>query len=115
MLELLPPGASKGAMLTRLIEDLGLKPAEVMAIGDAENDFEMIQLAGVGVAMGNATQHLKGAADFVTTSNSEDGVAVALEKYIPGLAVPPQPAAEADSATVMVPVIRPAASTETQP
>ena len=113
MLELLPPGASKGAMLARLIEELGLKPAEVMAIGDAENDLEMIQMAGVGVAMGNATQHLKDAADFVTASNREDGVAVALEKYIPGLAPAPAPA-EAENATVMLPVIRPPAQTETK-
>jgi Cof subfamily protein (haloacid dehalogenase superfamily) len=112
MLELLPPGASKGAMLARLLEDLSLKPSEVMAIGDAENDFEMVQLAGVGVAMGNATQHLKDAADFVTTSNREDGVAVALEKYIPGLAPAPQPAAEAENATVMMPLVRPPAPTE---
>lgn len=113
MLELLPPGASKGTMLARLLDDLGLKPAEVMAIGDAENDLEMIQLAGVGVAMGNATQHLKDAADFVTTRNSEDGVAVAMEKYIPGIA-PAAASAESDSATVMVPLVRPATSTETQ-
>lgn len=114
MLELLPPDASKGAMLARLLADLGLKPAEVMAIGDAENDLEMIQLAGIGVAMGNATPHLKDAADFVTASNGEDGVAVALEKYIPGIVPAPAPA-EADNATVMVPLVRPSAPTETQP
>ena len=110
MLELLPPGAGKGTMLARLIDDLGLTRAEVMAIGDAENDLEMIQLAGVGVAMGNATAHLKEAADWVTTSNGEDGVAVALERYIPGLVPAPEQSAEA--ATMMMPAIRPAASME---
>lgn len=113
MLELLPPGASKGAMLARLLHDLGLKPAQAMAIGDAENDFEMIQLAGVGVAMGNATQHLKDTADFVTASNEQDGVAVALEKYIPGVA--PAAPAEPDGATVMMPAIKPAAPAEEKP
>lgn len=113
MVELLPPGASKGAMLARLLNDLNLKPAQVMAIGDAENDIEMVQLAGVGVAMGNAAQHLKDIADFVTEPNTADGVAVALEKYIPALAPAPEPAAE--SATVMMPAIRPAEQTETKP
>ena len=115
MLELLPPGASKGTMLGYLLNKLDIKPAEVMAIGDAENDFEMIQLAGVGVAMGNATQHLKDAADFVTAGNDQDGVAVALEKYIPGLAPAPAVPVEAEGATVMMPAIKPAAPAEDQP
>ena len=116
MLELLPPGASKGAMLGRLLDDLSLKPSEVMAIGDAENDLEMVQMAGIGVAMGNATQHLKDVADFVTASNDQDGVAVALEKYIPGLA-PATLAApvEPEGATVMMPAIKPAAPAEDKP
>jgi Cof subfamily protein (haloacid dehalogenase superfamily) len=110
MLELLPPGASKGAMLARLLADLKIAPAAVLAIGDAENDIEMIQMAGVGVAMANAAAPVKAAANWVTASNSEHGVALALEKYIPGLA--PQPEPEPDGATVVMQAVRPAASTE---
>ncbi len=113
MLELLPPGASKGTMLARLLADLEIPPAQVLAIGDAENDVEMIKLAGVGVAMGNAAAPVKAAANWVTASNSEDGVALALEKYIPSLA--PQPEAEPEGATMVIPVARPAADTETKP
>lgn len=110
MLELLPPGASKGAMLARLLADLQIPPSAVLAIGDAENDIEMIKLAGIGVAMGNAAAPVKEAASWVTASNSEDGVALALEKYLPALA--PEPEAEPDGATVMMPAIQPATSTE---
>jgi hydroxymethylpyrimidine pyrophosphatase-like HAD family hydrolase len=97
-------------MLARLLADLKIAPAEVLAIGDAENDIEMIQMAGVGVAMANAAAPVKSAANWVTASNSEDGVALALEKYIPGLA--PQPEPEPDGATVVMQAVRPAASTE---
>jgi Cof subfamily protein (haloacid dehalogenase superfamily) len=82
MLEILPNGASKGAALKTLIKDLGVPSAAVMAIGDAENDLEMIQLAGMGVAMGNASQPVKDAADVVVASNNDDGVAEAIERYV---------------------------------
>jgi len=82
MLEILPSGASKGAALKTLIKDLGVPSEAVMAIGDAENDIEMIQLAGMGVAMGNANQAVKDAADVAVASNDEDGVAEAIERYV---------------------------------
>lgn len=82
MLEILPSGGSKGAALRQLIHEMKIKPDEVMAIGDAENDVEMIQFAGIGVAMGNGTQHVKESADFITGSNDEDGVAQALERFV---------------------------------
>ncbi len=82
MLEVLPPGASKGAMLRHLLKMLKVDAANVMAVGDAENDIEMIQLAGVGVAMGQAAQDVKDAADYVTASNDADGVAEALERFV---------------------------------
>ena len=56
LLEALPPGSSKGAGLKWLLDDLGLDPAQVMAIGDGDNDIEMLQLVGLGVAMANATR-----------------------------------------------------------
>ncbi len=82
LLEVLPPGASKGDGLRRLLNDMGIDPAEVIAFGDGENDIEMLQLAGIGVAMGNATQHVKDIADYVTASNDDDGVGLAVERFV---------------------------------
>lgn len=82
MLEVLPPGASKGAGLRSVLEDLGVDPAHVMAIGDGENDVEMLRLAGLGVAVGNAMPQAKAAADVVVASNDEDGVAEAVERFV---------------------------------
>ena len=65
-----------------LLEKLSVKPEEIMAIGDGVCDFSMIQLAGLGVAMGNAQDSVKACADIVTTSNDEDGVALAVENNI---------------------------------
>ncbi|HEX2906220.1 MAG TPA: Cof-type HAD-IIB family hydrolase [Phototrophicaceae bacterium] len=81
MMEVLPPGAGKAAMLKLVLKDLMVLPDEVLAIGDAENDVEMIQLAGVGVAVGNAGQHVKAVANYVAPSNDEDGVAEAIERF----------------------------------
>jgi Cof subfamily protein (haloacid dehalogenase superfamily) len=81
MLEVLPPGASKGSALKTLLKEMDVKPEEVLAIGDAENDIEMIQLAGIGVAVGNAHEKLKAVADYVVASNDEDGVAEAVERF----------------------------------
>ena len=52
-----------------------------MAVGDSGNDLSMIEDAGLGVAMGNATQEILAAADAVTADNNHDGVALAIEKY----------------------------------
>lgn len=82
MVEILPPGASKGSALKILTKDLRIPAENVMAIGDAENDIEMIQFAGVGVAMGQADQKIKDMATYVAPTNDEDGVADALEKYV---------------------------------
>ena len=61
---------------------LGIDSSEVIAFGDAENDLEMIQFAGHGVAMGNACDALKDAADEVTLTNNEDGIAHALNHLL---------------------------------
>jgi Cof subfamily protein (haloacid dehalogenase superfamily) len=82
MLEVLPPGCSKGAALKLLLKEMQIAPENVLAIGDAENDIEMIQLAGIGVAMGHAAQNVKDAADHVTGSNDEEGAAAAIERYV---------------------------------
>lgn len=65
-----------------LAKDLGIQQAEVMAIGDEENDLPMIQYAGIGVAMDNAVPIVKEAATIVTASNEADGVALAIENYV---------------------------------
>ena len=61
---------------------MGLRPENVMAIGDDFNDIEMLRYAGIGVAMGNAPPAVKASADWVTTTVEEDGVAAAVEKWI---------------------------------
>jgi Cof subfamily protein (haloacid dehalogenase superfamily) len=72
----------KGLGLKKLGEYLGIKREEIVACGDAGNDLSMVKYAGLGVAMGNATSEVKAAADFVTTSNDEDGVAKVIEQFI---------------------------------
>lgn len=84
MLEVMPPGASKGEGLKRLLDDLGIAPEHVMAIGDGENDVEMLRLAGIGVAVGNAMEAARAAADVVVATNEADGVAEAIERFVLG-------------------------------
>ncbi len=94
MVEVLPPGVSKGTALKALLRDLNLEPRHVLALGDGENDIEMVRLAGVGVAMGNAEAHLKAAADHVVATNDNDGVAEAVERFV--LASSPAPTGEVE-------------------
>lgn len=81
-MELNAPGISKGRGLMALAERLGLALDEVMAVGDSGNDLTMLEAAGLGVAMGNATEEIKQAADVITADNNHDGVAEAIEKYV---------------------------------
>lgn len=78
LFEALAPGGAKGCALRRLTERLGFTPEEVMAIGDNNNDLDMLRYAGTAVAMANATPEARAAAHFVTTANTADGVAHAL-------------------------------------
>ena len=80
--EVMKKGSSKGEAVKQLTKYFNLTPDEVMCIGDSENDLSMIQFAGVGVAMGNATEDVKQAAQFITTSNKEGGVANAIEHFV---------------------------------
>jgi hydroxymethylpyrimidine pyrophosphatase-like HAD family hydrolase len=83
MLEVLPLDANKGNGLQRLLHHLGILPSEVLAIGDAENDIEMIRNVGLGVAVGNALPQLKKVADVVLEeTNDEAAVAAALERFV---------------------------------
>ena len=88
MVEVLPTGTSKGDALGTLIKDMGIAPEHVLACGDGENDIEMLELAGIGVAMGNADESVCAAADFVSTPYDQDGVAHALARFLPHI-VPP--------------------------
>ncbi len=81
-LELPPKGIDKAQSLQRLLTHLGLERESLMAFGDGFNDLSMIQFAGKGVAMANAVEEVKSIADFVTTSNEEDGIAHALEQLL---------------------------------
>lgn len=82
--EVVNKGVSKGKALERLSEILNIPSREMMAIGDNENDIPMFDFAGLGVAMGNGEDCAKEAADFVTASNLDDGVAKAIEKFVLG-------------------------------
>jgi 5-amino-6-(5-phospho-D-ribitylamino)uracil phosphatase len=73
---------SKASSVVTLAQYLNIPLSEVMAIGDNVNDLAMLQEVGWGVAMGQASDMIKDAADAVTTSNAEEGVARAIERYI---------------------------------
>ena len=62
--------------------EMGIDPKNVLAIGDGENDLEMLELAGVSVAMGNGKELVKDSAMYVTISNDDDGFAKAIEELI---------------------------------
>jgi Cof subfamily protein (haloacid dehalogenase superfamily) len=79
-LEFVPPFIDKANTLAILLEKLQIKPKEIIVIGDGVRDFSMIQMAGLGIAMGNAQDSVKACADTITLPNDEDGVAVAVEK-----------------------------------
>lgn len=80
--EILPPGCGKGAALIYLCGRMGIRREECAAIGDNTNDIEMIRAAGLGIAMGNAVQALRDAADLVTDDAEHDGAANAVERII---------------------------------
>jgi Cof subfamily protein (haloacid dehalogenase superfamily) len=83
LLDIVHPGASKGTGVAAAAAELGITQAEVMAVGDNRNDLEMLEFAGTGVVMGNAEPALHTIAGLHRTlSNDEDGVAVAIERFI---------------------------------
>ncbi|PRX28621.1 hypothetical protein BX659_11248 [Orenia metallireducens] len=81
-IEIINKEVSKGNTLAQIVEDLGLSSEEVIAVGDSFNDLEMIEYAGLGVAVANAREKIKERADYITKSNDEDGVAELIEKFI---------------------------------
>lgn len=81
-LELLNPNSNKGTGVAMLAEHLGIDASEVICMGDAGNDHHMIRYAGLGVAMGNATEDTKALANHITDTNDNDGVAKVIEQFI---------------------------------
>ena len=72
--EIVPKGVNKGAALRKVSDMMNIERNEIIAFGDNENDIEMLQFAGTGVAMGNAPDHVKKEADLVTETNDNDGI-----------------------------------------
>ena len=86
-LEVLPAGSSKGAALRYVAELFGVPPEAILAAGDYLNDLEMIEFAGLGVAMANAPEALRRRADYVAPSNDAEGLRDVIERFI----LSPQP------------------------
>jgi hypothetical protein len=80
--EITVKGVSKASGIAFLAGTMNIRQDEIIAVGDSENDFTMIRYAGLGVAMGNAIPALKNEADFVTTSNNHDGIALVIKQFI---------------------------------
>ena len=80
-LEITPPDAKKGSALSHLSRLLQIPVENMMTLGDSGNDESMLRAAGLGIAMGNAPDHIKAIADAVTETNDRDGAAIAIEKY----------------------------------
>jgi Cof subfamily protein (haloacid dehalogenase superfamily) len=81
LLQIMDNRVSKAVALKKIASHYGVKPAEVMAIGDAPNDVGMLQFAGVAVAMENAKDVVKEVAHWIAPSNDEHGVHAALVRY----------------------------------
>jgi HAD superfamily hydrolase (TIGR01484 family) len=90
-IEVNPRGVTKAAGLQVVADYLGIQPEQVVAMGDSLNDIPMLRWAGLGIAMGNAQPPVKSAADWVTRSCDEDGVAYAIEKLLEGSIAAGQP------------------------
>jgi Cof subfamily protein (haloacid dehalogenase superfamily) len=89
-LEILPSGVSKGAALRAMVEALGTSIEETIAIGDNWNDLEMIEAAGLGVAMGHAPEGVRGRADYVCGTAEEEGVREVIERFVLATGLPPR-------------------------
>jgi hypothetical protein len=81
-INVIAPGSSKGKSLEALVAFMGISTSEVMAIGDGTNDIPLLATAGLAVAMGNATDEVKAAADYITAPVGRDGVAEAIRRFL---------------------------------
>lgn len=78
--DIIPNPGSKAQTILALAKKVGIKPENIVTFGDGNNDIEMLDLAGTGVAMGNAANHVKEAANLVTDTNDQDGIYKALRQ-----------------------------------
>ena len=81
-LEIIPPGVNKAKAVAELAQTLGVELSQVAALGDGENDVEMLKEVGLGIAMGNACDDAKAAAGWLTGTNDEGGVAQAVRRLM---------------------------------
>jgi Cof subfamily protein (haloacid dehalogenase superfamily) len=81
-LQFLPANTSKDNGVFKVAEMMNIKKSEIMSFGDSYNDINLIKQSGIGIAMDNAVDDLKHAADYITLSNKEDGVAYVLDMLI---------------------------------
>lgn len=79
--DIVPNGVSKKTGIKQMLHYFGIHPEETMAFGDGGNDIEMLRYAGIGVAMGNASDEVKYAADYITTCVDEEGITTALKHF----------------------------------
>lgn len=80
-MDIIAKGGGKVTGIKRYLEESGIAPEETLAFGDGENDVEMLRFAGIGIAMGNAEEVTKRAADYITSDIDEDGIADALKYF----------------------------------
>ena len=79
--ELVPAGHNKATGMLKACEIVGINPENTYALGDSENDLDMLTAANIGIAMGNGTDRAKAAADYVTTAFDDDGIYNALKHF----------------------------------
>ena len=82
LVEVLTKGVNKAFGLEKLAQKLNIQPSEIAAVGDAANDIEMLEYAGLAIAMGNASEEVKAIADIVTDTNENNGVIKAIDRLI---------------------------------
>lgn len=80
--DVIPKGITKATGMQRVLDHVGILRADSIGVGDGSNDLPMIKYAGLGVAMGNAPEHVKAESDAVTETWENDGVAVMIDKYV---------------------------------
>ena len=80
-IDIIPKGGGKAVGIQQFLNAYGIDRSEIMAFGDGDNDIEMLKYAGIGVAMGNASDAVKAAADYVTTPIDENGISNALRHF----------------------------------
>lgn len=81
VLNVLKEDVSKSLAIVKTLDFFSIDKSKAIAFGDGENDIDMLELVGLGIAMGNGNEKLKDIADFITKKSSEDGIEYALKKY----------------------------------